>query len=119
MEDWKTRITQIRPVEKQASDPEQACLVLIYPAGAELGKRYELAGKEITIGRGADCDIQVDRDSVSRRHAKVTRAGAGWAVSDLGSTNGSYVNGQRITAPTTITLSDTLRIGRTIMRLEP
>ena len=40
-------------------------------------------------------------------------------VEDLGSTNGSYVNGQRITAPTTITLSDTVRIGRTIMKLEP
>src|SRR6202012_2688957 len=93
MEDWKTRITQIRPVEKQAGDPEQACLVLIYPAGAELGKRYELAGtKEVVIGRGGDCDIQVDRDSVSRRHAKVTRAGVGWKVEDLGSTNGSYVN---------------------------
>src|ERR1700749_1782989 len=92
MEDWKTRITQIRTVEKKASDPEQACLVLIYPAGAELGKRYELAGaKEIIIGRGADCDIQVDRDSVSRRHAKVSRAGSGWAGSALGSTNGSYV----------------------------
>jgi pSer/pThr/pTyr-binding forkhead associated (FHA) protein len=40
-------------------------------------------------------------------------------LEDLGSTNGSYVNGQRITAPTTITLSDTVRIGRTVMRLEP
>jgi pSer/pThr/pTyr-binding forkhead associated (FHA) protein len=37
----------------------------------------------------------------------------------LGSTNGSYVNGQRITAPTTITLADTVRIGKTMMRLEP
>ena len=40
-------------------------------------------------------------------------------LEDLGSTNGSYVNNQRITAPTTVTLSDTLRIGRTVMRLEP
>ena len=40
-------------------------------------------------------------------------------VEDLGSTNGTYVNGQRITAPTTITMSDTVRIGKTIMRLEP
>ena len=40
-------------------------------------------------------------------------------LEDMGSTNGSYVNGQRITAPTTITLSDTVRIGRTVMRPEP
>src|SRR5690349_254056 len=98
MDDWKTRITQIRPVENKAADPEQACLVLIYPAGAELGKRYELGkSAEISIGRGADCDIQVDRDSVSRKHAKVVRAGNGWQVVDLGSTNGSYVNDTQIT----------------------
>ena len=116
MEDWKTRITQIRPVEKQASDPEQACLVLIYPAGAELGKRYELAGaKEITIGRGADCDIQVDRDSVSRRHAKVTRAGTGWTVADLGSTNGSYVNDAQITQYS-LRDGDLLKIGNAIFK---
>jgi two-component system, cell cycle response regulator len=116
MEDWKTRITQIRPVEKQTSDPEQACLVLIYPAGAELGKRYELAGqKEITIGRGADCDIQVDRDSVSRRHAKVTRAGAGWQVADLGSTNGSYVNDAQITQYG-LRDGDLLKIGNAIFK---
>jgi pSer/pThr/pTyr-binding forkhead associated (FHA) protein len=39
-------------------------------------------------------------------------------VEDLGSTNGTYVNGQRITAPTTITLADTVRIGKTILKLE-
>ena len=39
-------------------------------------------------------------------------------VEDLGSTNGTYVNGQRITAPTSITLVDTVRIGKTIMKLE-
>src|SRR5436305_644263 len=97
-EDWKTRVTQIRPVDRSAVNPEQACLVLIYPAGSELGKRYELQGsEEVTIGRGADCGIQIDRDSVSRRHAKVTRAGELWEVMDLSSTNGSYVNDAQIT----------------------
>jgi len=116
MEDWKTRITQIRPVEKPASDPEQACLVLIYPGGAELGKRYELAGsKEVVIGRGGDCDIQVDRDSVSRRHAKVSRSGSGWVVQDLGSTNGSYVNDAQITQYG-LRDGDLLKIGNAIFK---
>jgi diguanylate cyclase (GGDEF)-like protein len=116
MEDWKTRITQIRPVEKQAADPEQACLVLIYPAGAELGKRYELAGtREVVIGRGGDCDIQVDRDSVSRRHAKVSRTGHGWEVQDLGSTNGSYVNDAQITHYG-LRDGDLLKIGNAIFK---
>jgi pSer/pThr/pTyr-binding forkhead associated (FHA) protein len=116
MDDWKTRITQIRPVEKQAADSEQACLVLIYPAGAELGKRYELGGtSEVTIGRGADCDIQVDRDSVSRKHAKVLKAGSGWKVCDLGSTNGSYVNDNQITDHG-LRDGDLLKIGNAIFK---
>ncbi|MEO6953737.1 MAG: GGDEF domain-containing protein [Polyangia bacterium] len=115
MDDWKTRITQIRPVEKPASDAEQACLVLIYPGGPELGKRFELHDGECTIGRGADCDIQVDRDSVSRRHAKVTRQGTGWQVEDLGSTNGSYVNDNQVTAYA-LRDGDLLKIGNAIFK---
>ena len=115
-DDWKTRVTQIRPVEKQQVDPEQACLVLIYPPGSELGKRYELRGQtEIVIGRGGDCDIQVDRDSVSRRHAKVSRARELWQVEDLGSTNGSYVNDSQITQ-CTLRDGDLLKIGNAIFK---
>jgi diguanylate cyclase (GGDEF)-like protein len=57
-----------------------------------MGKRFPLNRNEIVLGRGADCDIQVDRDSVSRRHARVFRDGEAWMIEDLGSTNGSYVN---------------------------
>ena len=114
--DEETRVTQIRPVEKAAANPEQACLVLIYPPGSELGKRYELAGRdEVVIGRGADSGIQVDRDSVSRKHAKVVRAGSGWQVVDLGSTNGSYVNDAQITQ-CSLRDGDLLKIGNAIFK---
>ena len=71
------------------------------------------------IGRGADCQLILDDDYVSTRHARVVGGEDGIYVEDLGSTNGTYVNGQRITAPTMITLADTVRIGKTIMKLEP
>jgi diguanylate cyclase (GGDEF)-like protein len=93
MSDWKTRITKVQ-VLKPAKEAGEACLVLIYPTGPDMGKRFALNRAEIVVGRGADCDIQVDRDSVSRRHARLFRSGTGdaWTVEDLQSTNGSYVN---------------------------
>jgi diguanylate cyclase (GGDEF)-like protein len=114
-DDWKTRVTQIRPVEKAAVNSEQAVLVLIYPPGSELGKRYELGRAEVTIGRGADSTIQVDRDSVSRKHAKVIRSGSSWQVCDLGSTNGSYVNDAQITQ-CSLRDGDLVKIGNAIFK---
>ena len=72
MSEWKTRITKVQVV-KPTKEAGEACLVLIYPPGPDMGKRFPLARSEVVLGRGADCDIQVDRDSVSRRHARVFR----------------------------------------------
>ncbi|HVK78906.1 MAG TPA: GGDEF domain-containing protein [Kofleriaceae bacterium] len=91
MSEWKTRITKVQVVKPRVESGE-ACLVLVYPPGADMGKRFPLSRNEVVLGRGSDCDIQVDRDSVSRRHARVFRNGEQWMVEDLGSTNGSYVN---------------------------
>ena len=93
--------------------------ILMITQGSQAGQSAELADGVILIGRGADAQLNLDDDYVSTRHARVVSGENGIYLEDLGSTNGSYVNGQRITGPTTITLSDTVRIGRTTMKLEP
>lgn len=114
MSEWKTRITKVQIVKPKTTAGE-ACLVLIYPPGGDMGKRFELQGDEVVLGRGSDCDVQIDRDSVSRRHARVYRVGNQWMVEDLGSTNGSYVNDVPIQR-SPLRDSDFLKIGAAIFK---
>lgn len=112
-EDWKTRITKVSAVSNL---PEGgACLVWIYPADAEIGKRIKLENDELTIGRGSDVDITIDRDSVSRRHAKIVQTGNQYAIIDLGSTNGTYVNDEPI-SERTLRDGDLVKIGNAIYK---
>ena len=114
-DDWKTRVTEVRAPAKVEGTGGQACLVWIYPAGADLGRRFELQSTEMVIGRGSDSDLQVDKDSVSRRHARIERRGARWAVVDLGSTNGTYVNDSPV-ADKLLDDGDLVKIGAAIFK---
>ena len=112
-------LEQPPPPPKKTKRTRGAPRVLTITQGSQAGQSANLADGVILIGRGADAQLNLDDDYVSTRHARVVSGDNGIYVEDLGSTNGSYVNGQRITGPTTITLSDTIRIGRTTMKLEP
>ena len=82
------------------------------------GATFAIAG-EITIGRAPNCTIMIPDDSyVSQLHARIFRSGDAVFVEDLGSTNGSYVNGGRIAAAHQIGKGDRIQIGSTIMEAQ-
>jgi diguanylate cyclase (GGDEF)-like protein len=108
----KTVVTVVSKISEKPSTKE-ACLVVIY--GAELGKKWNLDQLTITLGRSSKCDIQIDQESVSRHHARITSSGKSLTVRDLGSTNGTYVNDELIDEHV-LRDGDLLKIGRTIFK---
>jgi len=108
----KTVVTSISRITERPSAKE-ACLVVIY--GSELGKKYNLNSSSLVIGRSSKCDIQTDKESISRNHSKIVNTGKSILVRDLGSTNGTYVNDEPIDEYV-LRDGDLIKIGRTIFK---
>lgn len=73
--------------------------------------------EKIVIGRGTECDVVIQDLKASRRHCQLTRKQDGFLLEDLGSKNGTYVNGERITEPMVLTSTNTFKIGDTVFYL--
>jgi hypothetical protein len=84
-------------------------------SGPDLGKAYPLEGTEIMIGREANIGISINDAEVSRKHAKLTMQGLAYVLQDLGSTNGTFVNGQRLTGPQALNPGDSISLGENIV----
>ena len=90
---------------------------VVVMTGPEAGRRIEL-GVEVVIGR-QDADLVLKDPEVSRRHAVLRRSGESVVIEDLGSTNGTFVKGERIRSPITVGPGDQVRVGRTTLEIEP
>ena len=90
---------------------------LVIIEGALTGTVVPLGASPIVIGRAPDATVVLDDDFVSTHHAQLTPNGVHWIVEDLGSTNGTWIDRTRISAPTVLRPGTTLRIGRTSMDL--
>ncbi len=94
----------------------EACLVHIYPSGPNMGRRYTLGETGIFLGRGEDNDIRICDSSVSRRHARIVSMSDGYYISDLQSTNGSFVNDVPAHEPTLLHDGNHVRVGNCIYK---
>ena len=104
-----------RPAPQPASkaDRKAARLRIIDPP-EHRGETYPL-GDELTVGRGGGCGIVLTADQfVSTVHARVFRRGEDLLVEDLGSRNGTFVNGERVAAPTRVKRGDRVQFGQTV-----
>jgi ABC-2 type transport system ATP-binding protein len=125
---------EVAPAAPAAPDPAQAAFpavqvtrvkqiptlpMLVFLAGQLQGNRIP-AGAQLVVGRelGA-ADVILDRDSgVSRRHAAFSPAGGGLTIQDMGSTNGTLVNGRRLTGTAALQTGDRVQIGDTVIEVQ-
>jgi pSer/pThr/pTyr-binding forkhead associated (FHA) protein len=105
----------------QASRPSlhTGHLVVVKSADLQSGEDFELNSAQLTIGRGNQNDIAIATDEyASARHARFEPRQDGVWVQDLGSTNGTYLNGTRLDRPHRLARGDVVRIGETDLRYE-
>ena len=95
------------------STPQQ----LLVTAGTLAGTSLGLADQQITIGRANDATLVLNDDYASTRHARLFPQDGQWVVEDLGSTNGTYLDRQKVTRPTPVPVGVPIRIGKTVLEL--
>lgn len=87
---------------------------LVMQSGPTPGKSYPLEKNEIFIGRDINNDIVISDAEISRKHCRLVFQGGGYVIEDLGSTNGSFVNGQRLMGPHTLTSGELMMLGENV-----
>jgi diguanylate cyclase (GGDEF)-like protein len=93
----------------------EACVVVLY--GPELGRRATIGRGAFQIGRSSKNELPIDQESVSRHHARISATAKGFAIEDLGSTNGTYVNHEKLGRERRMLKDgDQIRVGRSILK---
>jgi pSer/pThr/pTyr-binding forkhead associated (FHA) protein len=107
---------QARPA-KPARAGRGSPRILVVTAGALKGTTLDLAQQQITLGRANDATLVLNDDYASSRHARIFPQDGQWIVEDLGSTNGTYLDRQKVTRPMPVPAGVPIRIGKTVLEL--
>jgi hypothetical protein len=100
------------PLQERARSRHQTALLILD------GRRLVVGPEGVTLGRSRSADITLDDPNVSRTHAEVRPRGGSWVLSDLGSTNGSRVNGRTLNGPEVLKPGDDIELGTSRLRFE-
>jgi pSer/pThr/pTyr-binding forkhead associated (FHA) protein len=90
---------------------------LVVTEGGLSGMSIDLSDQQITLGRANDATLVLNDDYASSRHARIFPQDGQWIVEDLGSTNGTYLDRQKVTRPTPVPVGVPIRIGKTVLEL--
>jgi len=82
------------------------------------GKRIVVGSGGVTLGRSRQCDVVLQDANVSRQHAEIRPRGGSWVLTDLGSTNGSAINGRQISGPEVLKPGDEIELGTSMLTFE-
>lgn len=107
---------RIEPARARTAAAPDASAVLVIREPDRPERAVPLVGAAL-VGRGEDVDVTLDDGFASHRHARFAPVDDAWTVEDLGSRNGTAVNGRTISAPTTLRAGDTVRVGETTLEV--
>jgi diguanylate cyclase (GGDEF)-like protein len=93
------------------------CIVIIHDRHTGLsGKRFDMSGSTLRIGREETNDVVFEDNGISRAHARIEKRGANWVIMDVGSTNGTLVNDERLMGIRVLSNGDHIRMGSMILK---
>jgi pSer/pThr/pTyr-binding forkhead associated (FHA) protein len=110
------RPPQQRPA-RQPKSQRGAPRILVVTEGPLTGVTIDLTDQQITLGRANDATLVLNDDYASSRHARIFPQDGQWVVEDLGSTNGTYLDRQKVTRPMPVPAGVPIRIGKTVLEL--
>jgi pSer/pThr/pTyr-binding forkhead associated (FHA) protein len=111
-----TQVYNVRDLQAPPSNLNEPNAPIAPRAVIESGdRRFALTPPSTVFGRGRDADVRLDDPNISRTHVQFRVAGGDWTVSDMGSTNGTRLNGGALTGATVLRSGDAIQLGNTVL----